>query len=166
MSSGLSSGAFEQCAGCHKSFKRLATHIVQSSICEQVYLTRQDDIRPDGGESDAPTRRSSTRSTRWVSSNNSLPPTIGSVTCNDVPSASGDASSGKASTIQAEHILDEIEEDHDNGFPSLDDHGPWNNKESDTPVDQEGEPNKCVMKLYEELLELRSNPLGLDRFTC
>jgi hypothetical protein len=81
-----------------------------------------------------------------------LPPTIGSVTCNDVPSASGNASSSNASTIQAEHVLNEIEEHQDDGFPSLDDHGPWNDEESNTPVDQEGEPNKCVMKPDEELL--------------
>jgi hypothetical protein len=56
MVSGLSSGAFKQCAGCHKSFKRLATHVVQSTICEQVYLTCQDDIPPDGGESNVPTQ--------------------------------------------------------------------------------------------------------------
>jgi hypothetical protein len=81
-----------------------------------------------------------------------------------MPLTFGDASSGIASTIQ-EHALDEIDEHHEDGFPSSDDPVPWNDEESDTHVDKQVEPNKCVMKLYEEILELRSNPLGLDRFS-
>jgi hypothetical protein len=77
-----------------------------------------------------------------------------------------DAWSGKASTIQAEHVIKEIKDHHKDGFPSLDYPGPWNNKESDTPVDKVQELNKCGHELYEELLQLQSNPLGLDRFTC
>jgi hypothetical protein len=46
MSSGVSV-VFQECAGCHKSFKRLATHIAQSPTCEQVYATCQEDIPPD-----------------------------------------------------------------------------------------------------------------------
>ena len=167
MSSGVS-GVLHECAGCHKSFKRLASHIVQSPMCEQVYVTCQDDIPPDGGESNVSTGLSSTRSTRWVSSN-VLPCTVtrGPVTCNDVPLPSGDASAGMGSTIQQqEHIHDNIEEDHeDGGFASLDDPLPWSDEDADTSFDKEGEPNKCFMKLYKELLEARANPLGLDRFS-
>ena len=86
MSSGVSS-VFHECAGCHRKFKRLASHIVQSLMCQQAYVTCQDDVPPDGGESDVSTGLSSRRSTRWVSSN-LLPRTDGStngpVTCNDV----------------------------------------------------------------------------------
>ena len=40
------------------------------------------------------------------------------------------------------------------------------NNHADISFDKEGEPNKCVMKLYEERLEtLQANPLGLDRFS-
>ena len=35
MSSGVS-GVFQECDGCHKSFKRLSTHIALSPTCEQV----------------------------------------------------------------------------------------------------------------------------------
>ncbi len=67
------------------------------------------------------------------------------MTCNDVPLSSGYAPSDEASTIQAERVLDEIEEHHEDGFPSLDDPGPWEDQESDTLVDEsQGEPNKSV----------------------
>ena len=132
-------------------------------------MTFQDDIPPNGGESNVSTRLSSTRSTRWVSSN-FLPRTAtnGPVTCNDVSLPSGDASAGMGSTIQQqEHIHDDIEEDHeDGGFASLDDPLSWSDEDADTTTfDKEGEPNKCVMNLYEELFEARANPLGLNRFS-
>ena len=47
----------------------------------------------------------------------------------------------------------------------MDEHLPWSDDDADTSLDKEGDPNKCVMKLYEELLESRANPFGLDRFT-
>ena len=101
MSSGVS-GVFHECAGCHRMFKRLASHIVQSPMCQQVYVTCQDDVPPDGGESDVSTGLSSRRSTRWVSSN-LLPRTAGStngpVTCNDVSLPSGDASAASEGTF-------------------------------------------------------------------
>ena len=134
-------------------------------------MTCQDDIPPDGGvSSNVSTRLFSTRSTRWVSSN-VLPRTAtnGPVTCNDVPLPSGNASAGMGSTFQQqEHIHDDIEEDQHKygaGFASFDDPLPWSNKDADTSFDKEGEPNKCVMKLYEALLEAQANPLGLDRFS-
>jgi hypothetical protein len=102
-----------------------------------------------------------------------LPRTAGSTngpaTCNDVRLPSGDASAGEDGTIQQEeYIDDDIEvDDDDGGFGSSDDPLPWrSNKYADNSVDKEGEPNKYVMKLYEELLEARANPLGLDRFSC
>ena len=60
--------------------------ILCNSYCAESHLnlTCHDDIPPDGYESNVPTWRSSTRSTRRVSSYNSLPPSTGSVTCNGV----------------------------------------------------------------------------------
>ena len=85
MSSGVS-GVFHECAWCHRMFKRLAGHIVQSPMCQQVYVTWL----------------SSRRSTRWVSSN-LLPRIAGStngpVTCNDVSLPSGDASAASEGTF-------------------------------------------------------------------
>jgi Plavaka transposase len=169
MSSGVS-GVFHECAGCHKSFKRLSTHIALTPTCSQVYATtgQQDDIPPDaGGESNVPTRRSSTRRTR-LDSLNSLPRTTNApVMCNDVQLPSGDASVGIGITIQQqEDVHNHIEDHYENGgFASLDEHLPWSDDDADTSLDKEGDPNKCVMKLYEELLESRANPFGLDRFT-
>jgi hypothetical protein len=48
----------------------------------------------------------------------------------------------------------------------LDDPLPLSNKDADTSFLKEGKPYKCIMKHYEELLESRANPLGLDRFSC
>ena len=168
MSSGVS-GVFQKCAGCHKSFKRLASHIAQSPTYEQVYATCQEDISPNAGESNMSTQCSSTRRTRWVSSN-SLPCTTNGagVICNDVPLFSGKASAGIGSTIQQQEQVhnDSDQHDEDCGFASLDDGHPLSKKDADTSFVKEGEPSKCILKLYEELLELQANPLGLDRFSC
>jgi hypothetical protein len=153
MSSGVS-GVLHECAGCHRIFKRLASHIVQSPMCQQVYVTCQDDIPPNGGESNVSTGLLSRRSTRWLSST-LLPRTADSTTknglgtCNDVRSPPGDACAGEESTIQQkEHIDDDIEVDDDDGaFGSSDDPPPWSDEYA-----EEGEPNKFVKKLYEELL--------------
>ena len=71
-------------------------------MCQQVYVTCQDDVPLDGGESDVATGLFSRRSTRWVSSN-LLPRTAGSangsVTCNDVALPSGDASAASEGTF-------------------------------------------------------------------
>ena len=80
-----------------------APGVVQSPMCQQVYVTCQDDVPPDGGESNVSKGLSSRRSTRWVSSN-LLPHTAGStngpVTCNDVVSLpSGDASAASEGTF-------------------------------------------------------------------
>ena len=117
MSSGVSS-VFRECAGCHRRFKRFASHIVQSPMCQQVYVTCQDNVPPDGGESDVSKGLSSRRSTRWVSSN-LLPRTAGSTNgpvtcCNDVSLPSGDASAASEGTFcLGSHILFRH-------FPSLD----------------------------------------------
>jgi hypothetical protein len=77
-------------------------------MCQQVYVTCQDDIPPDGGESNVSTGLSSRRSTRWLSST-LLPRTAGSTnglgTCNDVRSPPGDACAGEDSTIQQKSTL-------------------------------------------------------------
>jgi hypothetical protein len=109
MSSGVS-GVFHECAGCHRMFKRLATsHIVQCPMCQQVYVTCQDDIPPDGGESNVSTGLSSRRSTRWLSST-LLPRTAGSMnglgSCNDVRLPPRDASATSEGTFcLSSHIL-------------------------------------------------------------
>ena len=92
--------------------KRLATHIAQSPTCEQVCVTCPEDIPPNAGKSNMLTQRSSTRRTRWVSSN-LLPCTTnaGAVICNDVPLFSGEASAGICSTIkQQEQVHNDSEQ--------------------------------------------------------
>ena len=137
MLSGVS-GVFQECAVCHKSFKMLSTHIALSPTCEQVYATtgQQDDIPPDaGGESNVPTRRSSTRNTRRLVSLNSLPRTTNGPV--DVQLPSGDASVGIGITIQQQEDVHNHIEDHyeDGGFASLDEHLPWSDDDADTSLD-------------------------------
>jgi hypothetical protein len=135
----------------------------------QVYATCQEDIPPDAGESNMLTQRSSTRRTRWVSSNSLLPRTTnGAVICNDVPLFSGKKLAGIGSTMQQQEQVHNDSEQHDEdcGFASLDDPLPSIDEDADTSFVKEGEPNKYVIKLYEELLESRANPLGLGRFSC
>jgi hypothetical protein len=104
-----------------------------------------------------------------VSSNSSLPRTTNdAVICYDVPLFLGEASACIGSTIQQQEQVhnDSQQHDEDCGFASLGDPLPSNNKDADTSFVKEWEPNKCcAMKLYEELLELRANPLVLDRFS-
>jgi hypothetical protein len=73
-----------------------------------------------------------------------------------VQSSRGLASSGVATSQK--QILDDR---NDVGNDALH----WNNEEEDHHVDEEGAPDRCVLKLYEKLHELRLNPLGLDRFS-
>jgi hypothetical protein len=48
--------------------------------------------------------------------------------------------------------------DGDNCFPC--------NKESDDESDDDEVPDGIILDLYQEMQELRSHPLGLDRFSC
>ena len=136
------------CAVCHKSFKRLSTHIAQSPICEQLYTTCID-VGP-------PVRDNSAAKT--PSARRSNPTTQPRLAIN----VTGCVQLGKDTLPER----DENEVDHDNETPYLEDSFPLDDDSpTDTLLDEDGEPNKCVFKLYEELRELRSNPLGLDRFS-
>jgi hypothetical protein len=77
----------------------------------------------------------------------------------NVQSSRGHASSGIA-TSQEQILEDKIDDRNDVGNDALH----WNNEAEYHHVDEEGAPDRCVVKLYEELHELRLNPLGLDRF--
>ena len=83
-----------------------------------------------------------------------------------MPLFSGNASAGIGSTIQQQEQVhnDSKQHDKDCGFVSLDDPLPLSNKDADTSFFKEGEPNKCIMKLYEELLKLPANYLALTGF--
>ena len=136
------------CAVCHKSFKRLSTHIAQSPICEQLYTTCVD-VGPPVVDNCAAKTLSARRS------NATTQPRLASI-------VTGGVRLGKDTLPER----DENEVDHDNGTTYLDDSFPLDDDSAtDTLLDEDGEPNKCVFKLYEELRELRSNPLGLDRFS-
>ncbi len=55
-------GTSLQCAGCHKLFRRLSTHIAQTPICEQLYTTSHDfvsgSVRNDVATQSSTLRRS------------------------------------------------------------------------------------------------------------
>ncbi len=78
----------------------------------------------------------------------------------NVQSSRGHASSGIA-TSQDQILDDKIDDRNDVANDALH----WNNEEEDHHVDEEVAHDRCVLKLYEELHELRLNPLGLDRFS-
>jgi hypothetical protein len=168
-------GTSSQCARCHKMFRRLSTHIAQNPICEQLYTRSHDFISCSVSNNVATQSLELRRSGPCLS--NDLPsvthPHVGSLssirkTANgslagktNVLSSRGNASSGVATS--KEKILEDKIEDYCNDVGNDALH--WNNEEEDHHVDEEGAPDRCVLKLYEELRELRSNPLGLDRFS-
>ncbi|KAI2500732.1 hypothetical protein MHU86_13760 [Fragilaria crotonensis] len=184
MASGSTSGitSSSRCAGCHRLFKRLSTHIAQSPICEQLYTTCHEFIsgsvlrNNDAATQSSPLRRSGRLSSNDLSSvthplsgnlSSTRKPANGPALTRktNVQSSKVDASSGIARTSKERCFEDgKIEDDREDGFPSLDDALPWNNEEKILTLTEKA-PDRCVLKLYEELLELRSNPLGLDRFS-
>jgi hypothetical protein len=129
-------GTSSQCAGCHKIFRRLSTHIAQSPICEQLYTTSHHFI------SSSVSNNVVTQSSTWRRSrpclSNDLPsvthPHVGSFssiwkTANgplagerNVQSSRGHASSGIA-TSQEQILDDKLDDRNDVGNDALH----WNN---------------------------------------
>ncbi len=167
---GSSSGcAFLQCAGCHKTFKRVANCFLQSPIFKQLYIARQDLI--PGRVSNNLATLFSTLWRSMFSFSNDTP----SVTCplvlrnlifnkKDYKLSVDWQDEWFAVVWREEECI--LEDDCEDGFPLLDDALFWNREGEGHHVDEERAPNRCVLKFYEELLDILSNPLGLDQFSC
>jgi hypothetical protein len=63
-----------------------------------------------------------------------------------------------------EDLADVFSGDDEDDFQVLDDNASCN-EAARNHVDDDGAPDRCVLDLYKEMLELRSNPLGLDRYS-
>jgi len=163
------------CAVCRKSFKRLSTHIAQSPICEQLYTTRIDVGGPQHHVGEDRTASSSRRihDDSTPSSSRSHDPYLLS-NPNGSLSHTGDTMQFNITTLQEPrhetygHRDDDEEvvvDDDDDDNPNWDEGFPSDNSTTDASFDHDEEANKCVLSLYKELRALRSNPLGLDRFS-
>ena len=157
-----------QCVGCSKSFKRLSTHLAQNAGCAAHYHNRGHintaahnkhnksatipTIPNDGNhfqQAVANTRLNS----RFVSSRPALLPIRESVIAGD-----NEPHVGNVNEVDGNIVVD----DDDDFVPaSFDDDHP------DVPSEEEeeGHADHSVFELYEKLFKLRSNPLGLERFS-
>jgi hypothetical protein len=68
--------------------------------------------------------------------------------------------------VTVENAVDELVDDDDDNFPSFDDALPFEEAASSNhSYHGEGAPDRHLLDLYQEMQDLQSNPLGLDRFS-
>ena len=160
-------GGSVQCAGCRKLFKRLSSHISLSPICEQHYTSLgkiEISIAPKrsarvGGLSlhDSPGVRqeygSSLPTTRTTDNS--------TINCEERPTP---PTIGDNLGLVNDDLADVFSGDDEDDFQVLDDNASCN-EAARNHVDDDGAPDRCVLDLYKEMLELRANPLGLDRIS-
>jgi hypothetical protein len=73
---------------------------------------------------------------------------------------------GEERHVVADNVVDVLMHDDGNDdFQVLDDALPCN-EELDNDSNNEDAPDGIILELYKEMQDLRSNPLGLDRFSC
>jgi hypothetical protein len=137
----------DHCVGCLKTFKRLLTHLAQNAACASHYAAHDKSaatilsIPNDGHLNSSHVSEGATRSRLNVSS----------------------SSSRGLHELHAEDV-NELEENFvvdDDAFPNV---------HVDDQDVSESEKEECkadhsVFDLYEKLFMLRSNPLGLERFS-
>ena len=151
MSSFLASG-FVRCQGCNKPFKRLSTHIAQNEICGTHYKTNP----VQGGHNVTNVQRSD-----CAYFNNEAASTV--------VAAQGRTRNYSCIPSREEgRVVDDVlihADNDEDDFQVFDDALPCD-KEFDDDSNNEDTPDGIILQLYEEMQDLRSNPLGLDRFSC
>ena len=149
------------CVGCQKPFKRLATHLAQNAGCASHYSANDisaaaiSTISNDGRVNTSNVSQGATRSRlNWSST-----------------SSRGLLSVKESGAISGE-VNDELRVEDVNEFEDDfvgDDDAPHNVHVDDQDVsekeEEECQADHSVFNLYEKMFKLRSNPLGLDRFS-
>ncbi|KAI2511195.1 hypothetical protein MHU86_3160 [Fragilaria crotonensis] len=155
--------SFVRCVGCTKSFKRLSTHLAQNAVCAAHYygshistacdkVATNPSITNDGGSSFQQEVANTRLNSRSSSRRPALLPTRESVIEGD-----NELHIGNANKVDDNFVVDD---DDDFVHSSFEDNHP------DVPSEEEeGHADHSVFDLYEKLFKLRSNPLGLERFS-
>jgi hypothetical protein len=141
---------FDVCGGCHKSYKRLSTHISQNASCANHYTDSVDKM------------------SSVTTAQNSCPTTNNSQSFSSAFNQRRSSSSGRKAPANKKEQLNEVPSNNDDEeFPPFDDQTAASNIDDDhlESDKEEDEPDESVLHLYEELFLLRSNPLGLEQFS-
>ena len=162
-------GSSVLCAGCHKSFKRHATHIALNSACAEHYTDNlhnetaaiQNSFR--NSSSGISNRTKATKKSPLLSSGINQNPSV-STSCKRSPATLPDKSDDAEDTDdvafhsfdQPSYIDDLCVEIHEDNIHS---------DKTMATDEEDDQPDESVLKLYEELFQLRSNPFGLERFS-
>ena len=158
------------CLGCRKSFKRLSTHIAQSAVCAAHYgntahkssLPIPNDIHQNTYALQGARTRLNLNSS---AQHDSFPIPL-------TRKSAVNAGRGNLPPVAEENVVEDdfmVDDDYDvvlpcdDHFPDVADESASESKEEEE--EEEDKPDRSVLNLYEELLLLRSNPLGLERFS-
>jgi hypothetical protein len=153
----------DHCAGCLKTFKRLLTHLAQNAACASHYAAHDKQSAPkvlsiprnDGHLNTSNVSEGATRSHPNVSSSSFR----GLLLAKESRTTFGEADN----ELHVEDV-DEFEDD----FVVDDDEFPYihvDNQGVSQSEKEECQADHSVSDLYEKLFKLRSNPLGLERFS-
>ena len=132
------------------SYKRLSTHISQNASCANHYTNRVD------------------KTSSVATAQNSCPTTNDSQLFSSTFNQRRSSSSGRKAPANKKEQLNEVPSNNDDEeFPPFDDQTAASNIDDDhlESDEEEDQPDESVLHLYEELFLLRSNPLGLERFS-
>ncbi len=160
------------CLGCRKSFKRLSTHIAQSAVCAAHYgKTAHKSSLPIPNNIHQNTYALQGACTRLdlnsSAQHDSFPIPL-------TRKSAVNAGRGNLPPVAEENVVKDdfmVDDDYDvvlpcdDHFPDVADESASESKEEEDEEEGEGQPDRSVLNLYEELLLLRSNPLGLERFS-
>ena len=160
------------CLGCHKTFKRLSTHLSQNEGCRAHYSStaskrKSTPVQTGHDEiTDAPQQRNNSVNFRNAKRAQGITTTAAHGL---TKKSSSIPTKGRGTVAEGDVAVDNAEDemaDVDDDFGSFDDALPCE-EAADTNHSNhpEGAPDRHLLDLYQEMQELQSNPLGLDRFS-
>jgi hypothetical protein len=156
--------SFDRCRGCRKPFKRLSTHIAQNAVCAGHYGTTAH-------KSSLPIPNNIHANTYAQGARTRLD--LDSYSCQFdshpiLRKSAANTGRDKLPPVADENEVEDdfmVDDDNDVVLP-FDDYDPDAVDDSASgSKEEEDRPDRSVLDLYEKLFLLRSNPLGLERFS-
>ena len=156
--------SFDRCRGCRKPFKRLSTHIAQNAVCAGHYGTTAH-------KSSLPIPNNIHANTYAPGARTRLD--LDSYSCQFdshpiLRKSAANTGRDKLPPVADENEVEDdfmVDDDNDVVLP-FDDYDPDAVDDSASgSKEEEDRPDRSVLDLYEKLFLLRSNPLGLERFS-
>ena len=173
MSSRCTPACLVSCLGCKITFKRLSTHISQKEECCAHYpstgsKTRKSTFALIGHDEITNVHQHGNNFVNVHDEGIAPGSTAARGSTNN--KASSFPMRGKGTVVEGsgsvDNAVNEIADDDDN-FPSFDDALPCEEEAADSNHNShlEGTPDRHLLDLYQEMQDLQSNLLGLDRFS-